>query len=496
MAGALERRSVARPLELDGTEALPGNGRAAARGRPQRSRAHGHVHTRRQADLAGHLRLRFCRRDAVHRRRRAAGARHGAGDRVAHPIRARLSVGWRAHAGRSARPDAAGQGERGGGTAAQRRRSILLRPHRPDVRRHRGVARPDGGHQHRRAGSVDRLHRSSGDQAGDLRRPAARVPERGVPACARAGGHGPVAHRAASAPCAPAGVVSVNTPKNLAIFSGAPMSVWEIVELARHPQRPYSLDYIRLLAPDFIELHGDRLSGDDPALVGGIGTWHGRTTVFPGHQKGRSVKERVARNWGMMHPEGYRKALRLAHHAAKFGFPIISLIDTPGAYPGAGAEERGIAAAIANAIMEWFRIPVPIVAAVIGEGGSGGALGMGVADRVIMLENSIYSVASPEAAASIVWRDNSRKVEAAEQLQLTSREIVAMGVVEEVVPEPKGSASADYDAAAKSLDEALFRHMQPLLDEPAPHLLQHRYDRFRYIDSLIAAEPHFGPKID
>ncbi len=182
------------------------------------------------------------------------------------------------------------------------------------------------------------------------------------------------------------------------------LSVWQVIELARHPERPYSLDYVRRLAPDFIELHGDRLSADDPALVGGIGTWHGRTTMFLGHQKGRSLKERVARNWGMMHPEGYRKAIRLAHHAAKFRFPIVSLIDTPGAYPGAGAEERGIAAAIAEAIMEWFRIPVPIVAAVIGEGGSGGALGMGVADRVIMLENSIYSVASPEAAASTCWR--------------------------------------------------------------------------------------------
>jgi acetyl-CoA carboxylase carboxyl transferase subunit alpha len=274
------------------------------------------------------------------------------------------------------------------------------------------------------------------------------------------------------------------------------VSVWEIVELARHPQRPYSLDFLHRLAPDFIELHGDRLSADDPALVGGIGTWHGRTTMFFGHQKGRSVQERVRRNWGMMHPEGYRKALRLAHHAAKFGFPIVSLIDTPGAYPGAGAEERGIAAAIATAIMEWFQIPVPIVAAVIGEGGSGGALGMGVADRVIMLENSIYSVASPEAAASIVWRDNSRKVEAAEQLQLTSREILAMGVVEEVVPEPAGSAKADYDAAAKSLDAALYRQMRPLLDMQPAELMQHRYERFRYIDSLIRAEPHFGPKID
>jgi len=274
------------------------------------------------------------------------------------------------------------------------------------------------------------------------------------------------------------------------------VNVWDVVELARHPDRPYSLDYITRLAPDFIELHGDRLSGDDPALVGGVGRWHGRTTMFLGHQKGRSLKERVSRNWGMMHPEGYRKAIRLAHHAAKFGFPIVSLIDTPGAYPGAGAEERGIASAIASAIMEWFRIPVPIVAAVIGEGGSGGALGMGVADRVIMLEFSIYSVASPEAAASIVWRDNTRKVEAAEQLQITSREILGMGVVEEVVREPEGSARADYDAAAAALDAALQRHMEPLLELPTDELLQRRYERFRYIDSLIKAEPHFGPKVD
>jgi acetyl-CoA carboxylase carboxyl transferase subunit alpha len=274
------------------------------------------------------------------------------------------------------------------------------------------------------------------------------------------------------------------------------LTVWQVVELARNSMRPYSMDYIQRLVPDFVELHGDRLSGDDPALVAGVGTWHGRTTMLFGHQKGRSLKERVSRNWGMMHPEGYRKAIRLAHHAAKFGFPIISLIDTPGAYPGAAAEERGIAAAIADAIMEWFRIPVPIVAAVIGEGGSGGALGMGVADRVIMLENSIYSVASPEAAASIVWRDNSRKVEAAEQLQLTSRDLLAMGVVEEIVAEPKGGAHADFDAAAAALDEALYRHLLPLLSQPVEELLQHRYERFRYIDSLVGAEPHFGPKVD
>src|SRR5438309_7010807 len=274
------------------------------------------------------------------------------------------------------------------------------------------------------------------------------------------------------------------------------LSVWQVVELARHPDRPYTLDYIRRLAPDFLELHGDRLAGDDPALVAGVGTWRGRTVMLMGHQKGRNLADRVARNWGMMHPEGYRKAMRLARQAVKFRFPIITLVDTPGAYPGSSAESHGIASAIAAAIMEWFEVPVPVVTAVIGEGGSGGALGTAVADRVIMLENSIYSVASPEAAASIVWRDNARKVEAAEQLQLTSRDLLAMGVVEEVVPEPEGGAHMDYDAAARVLDEALIRHMQPLLAQPADMLLQHRYERLRYIDSLIHAEPHFGPKID
>ena len=188
------------------------------------------------------------------------------------------------------------------------------------------------------------------------------------------------------------------------------MTVWQLVELSRHQDRPYSMDYIRRLAPDFVELSGDRSSGDDPAMVGGVGTWRDRTVMFMGHQKGRTLPERVRRNWGMMHPEGYRKAIRLGLQAAKFGFPIISLIDTPGAYPGAGAEERGIAAAIAAAIMHWFQIPVPVVVCVIGEGGSGGALGMGVGDRVLMMENSIYSVASPEAAASIVWRDRKSVV--------------------------------------------------------------------------------------
>ena len=273
------------------------------------------------------------------------------------------------------------------------------------------------------------------------------------------------------------------------------LSVWQVVELARHPDRPYALDYIRRLAPDFLELHGDRLAGDDPALVAGVGTWRGRTVMLMGHQKGRNLADRVARNWGMMHPEGYRKAMRLARQAAKFGFPIIMLVDTPGAFPGSTAEWHGIASAIAAAIMEWFEIPVPVVTAVIGEGGSGGALGTAVADRVIMLENSTYSVASPEAAASIVWRDNARKVEAAEQLQLTSRDLLAMGVVEEVVAEPEGGAHTDCDATVTALEAALWRHLEELLGVPPAELLEHRYERFRYIDSLIGADPRFGPKV-
>jgi len=274
------------------------------------------------------------------------------------------------------------------------------------------------------------------------------------------------------------------------------LSVWEVVELARHANRPYSLDFLQRWAPDFVELHGDRLTGDDPALVAGVGTWHGRTVMFMGHQKGRSLADRVSRNWGMMHPEGYRKALRLARQAAKFGFPIVTLIDTPGAYPGASAEERGIASAIGTAIQEWFQIPVPVVCAVIGEGGSGGALGLAVADRVLMLENAIYSVASPESAASIVWRDNSLKVEAAEQLQITSRDLIAMGVVEEIVPEPGGAAHSNHDATAQVLGEAIWRNLEPLLKQRPGDLLQHRYERFRYIDSLVTAHPQFGPKVE
>jgi acetyl-CoA carboxylase carboxyl transferase subunit alpha len=256
-------------------------------------------------------------------------------------------------------------------------------------------------------------------------------------------------------------------------------AAWQTVEKARHPRRPYALDYMRRLAPDLVELHGDRHHGDDQALVGGLGTWRGLTTVFLGQQKGRNLEERIHRNFGMVHPEGYRKAMRLARQAAKFGFPIVCLVDTPGAYPGTAAEERGIAGAIGASIMEWFRIGVPVVAAVIGEGGSGGALALAIADRVLILENAIYSVAMPEACASIVWRDAGYKAEAAAQLQLTAREVVALGVADEMVLEPPGGADADADLAADLLDDALARHLLPLLALPASVLLRTRHERFR-----------------
>jgi acetyl-CoA carboxylase carboxyl transferase subunit alpha len=258
-------------------------------------------------------------------------------------------------------------------------------------------------------------------------------------------------------------------------------ATWERVELARHPHRPYALDYLRRFASDFMELHGDRLSGDDPALVAGLGTWHGAAVMFFGQQKGRTLRDRTARNFGMMHPEGYRKAIRLAKVAARFRLPIVSLVDTPGAFPGASAEERGVATAIAEAIAEWFHVATPVVAAVIGEGGSGGALGMAIADRVLMLENSIFSVAGPEACASIVWRDAARRIEAAERLRLTSDWLLRLGIVDEVVPEPRDGAHTDHDAAARELDEALWRSLEPLMVEDPGRLLARRYARFRAV---------------
>ena len=271
-------------------------------------------------------------------------------------------------------------------------------------------------------------------------------------------------------------------------------TAWQRVELARHAQRPYSLDYFGRLVPDFEELHGDRMTGDDTALVAGVGSWHGRTTMFFGQQKGRTFPDRVARRFGMMHPQGYRKAIRLAHQAAKFGFPIISLIDTPGAYPGTTAEEDGIASAIAIAIREWFHIRTPVIAAIVGEGGSGGALGMAVADRVIMFENSIYSVAAPEAAASIVWRDPARKVEAAEQLHLTSDDLLELGVIDHVISEPAGGAHEDHDESARRLDEVLWTHLQEVLEHDHNRILANRRKRFMQVGHLH--DHHALPKLD
>jgi len=256
-------------------------------------------------------------------------------------------------------------------------------------------------------------------------------------------------------------------------------TAWDVVSVARHPDRPYALDYIRRLAPNFVELHGDRVSHDDPALVAGLGTWRSRTAVILGQQKGRTLADRVARNWGMMHPEGYRKAVRMLRQAARFGFPVVSLVDTPGAFPGAGAEERGISHAIAAAIVEWFHVPVPVVAAVIGEGGSGGALALAVADRVLMMEHAVYSVASPEAAASILWRDQSRKAEAAELLALTAGDALRLGVADGIVEEPGGGAHADPAAAAAALDAALWEQLRPLLALGPDELLCRRRRRFR-----------------
>jgi acetyl-CoA carboxylase carboxyl transferase subunit alpha len=250
------------------------------------------------------------------------------------------------------------------------------------------------------------------------------------------------------------------------------------VQLARHPKRPYTLDYIDLAFTDFMELHGDRAFRDDEAIVGGFARLDGRTVVVVGHQKGRDMKQNLRRNFGMPHPEGYRKALRLMQVAEKFGHPVVTLIDTPGAYPGIGAEERGQAEAIARNLREMARLRVPIVAAVIGEGGSGGALALGVADRVIMFENSIYSVISPEGCAAILWKTAGAKDKAAEALKLTAADLHRLRVVDEVLQEPVGGAHEDWDVTAGRLRESLGRHLGDLEQLPTPELHEQRWARF------------------
>ena len=257
------------------------------------------------------------------------------------------------------------------------------------------------------------------------------------------------------------------------------LSAWDRIKLARHPKRPFTLDYIERAFTDFEELHGDRLFAEDRAVVGGFATLGAYRVMVIGTQKGRDTKENILRNFGSAHPEGYRKALRLMKLAAKFGLPIITLIDTAGAYPGIGAEERHIAEAIAVNLREMMLFEVPIVAAVIGEGGSGGALGIGVADRVLVLENAYYSVISPEGCAAILWKDRAAAAKAAEALKITAKHLLALGLVDEIIPEPLGGAHTDHTATASNLKTVLLKHLEELLKLSVAERLEARYNKFR-----------------
>lgn len=260
------------------------------------------------------------------------------------------------------------------------------------------------------------------------------------------------------------------------VFSN--LSDWQISQVARHPERPHTLDYIQRIFTDFRELHGDRAFADDKAIVGGMGWLDGQAVMVIGHEKGRDTKEKIERNFGMPRPEGYRKALRLMKMAERFNLPIITLIDTPGAYPGIDAEERGQSEAIARNLIEMAELRVPIVCNVIGEGGSGGALAIGVGDVTQMLEYSIYSVISPEGCASILWKDAAKAPEAAEALQLTARRLKELGLVDNIVPEPLGGAHRDYDQAAKNLKEAIVSQLNTLKTFSTDELVARRYQRY------------------
>src|SRR5213595_3418765 len=259
------------------------------------------------------------------------------------------------------------------------------------------------------------------------------------------------------------------------------LNAWQRVQIARHVQRPFALDYVERCFSNWNELHGDRLFGDDKAMPCGIAMLGEQRCILVTNQKGRNTRENVMRNFGCAHPEGYRKALRLMQLAEKFHLPVISLIDTPGAYPGIGSEERHIAEAIAVNLREMMKLRVPILAAVVGEGGSGGALGIGVADRVLILENAYYSVISPEACSAILWRDRRHAPEAAEALKLTAADLLRLHVVDEVVPEPQGGAHRDHDSAGANLGEALRRNLERISQIPIPKLLENRYQKFRRI---------------
>jgi acetyl-CoA carboxylase carboxyl transferase subunit alpha len=261
------------------------------------------------------------------------------------------------------------------------------------------------------------------------------------------------------------------------IYAG--LSPWQRTQVARHIQRPSTLDYIGRLCDSFIELHGDRAFADDHAIVGGLAQFNGRPVVVIGHQKGKTLKERMFRNFGMPNPEGYRKALRLMRLAEKFGKPLLTFIDTPGAYPGIGAEERGQAEAIARNLLVMGSLRVPIVAVVIGEGGSGGALAIGVADRLLMLQHAVYSVISPEGCAAILWNDQSKAADAAEALKMTADDLQKFGITDQVIPEPLGGAHRDPALTCDTVKKAIEAHLSALLDLSTEDLLKHRSDKYR-----------------
>jgi acetyl-CoA carboxylase carboxyl transferase subunit alpha len=255
------------------------------------------------------------------------------------------------------------------------------------------------------------------------------------------------------------------------------LGAWQIAQIARHPMRPYTADYLSMIAPDFQELHGDRMFADDPAIIGGVGRLDGRPIMFIGHQKGRDTKERVRRNYGMPKPEGYRKAQRLMKMAEKFSLPIVTLIDTPGAYPGVGAEERGQSQAIAQSLYLMAKLGTPIISIVIGEGGSGGALAIGVSDRLLMLQYSIYSVISPEGCASILWKSAEKAKDAAEAMRITAESLSGFGLVDEVLPEPLGAAHRDPAATADVIRNALLKHLTDVDQLDTDELLAQRQRR-------------------
>jgi acetyl-CoA carboxylase carboxyl transferase subunit alpha len=265
-----------------------------------------------------------------------------------------------------------------------------------------------------------------------------------------------------------------------------PLSAWDKVQISRHVQRPRTLDYIRVLCEDFFELHGDRRFADDAAIVGGIGRINGRSVVIIGHQKGRDTRENMRRNFGMPKPDGYRKAMRLFYHAEKFALPVICLIDTPGADPSMESETRGQGNAIAENILVMAQLKTPLVSLVIGEGGSGGALAIGVTDRILMLENSIYSVAAPEASAAILWRDSSKAADAAKTMRITAQDLLEMRIIDDIIPEPEGGAHNDADNTVRLAGERIMHHINVLSQLPLSVLLDQRYQKYRVMGAFTS----------